>query len=1698
MSSCPNCQHEMDEAASKAGRCPSCGAVVRQLPRRNISEPTELEDDAERIRPSKAPTAAGPEKTIADFKAIERPSSQEANWFLAEESDAATGESLPSNEMTIELPAAGTGSSSSETIASLELSSMSIVELPDDEAEASPKTIAFNAEQTVQFLGGSSAIDDSMLTSHWEGAIEGSPSDPNVTIKQKETVSGSFVTSSSLIVKSRNVRPTGASSMVTMSPADAPDYELLNVIGEGGMGVVYAARQSSIARTVALKMLKGDDSKNAAQREKFISEAVVTGELDHPNIVPIYDLGANNDGALFYSMKRVKGTPWNKVIKERSLDENLTILLRAADAVAFAHVNGVVHRDLKPENIMLGDFGEVLVMDWGLARVSPDFPNAASVSQSDAMGGTPAYMAPEMATGPIDKITTASDVYLLGAILFEIITGKPPHSGKTVMACLFSAAKNQIVETKKQGELLDIAMKAMATNIAERHQTVPEFQRSVREYQSHSQSIQLVEHAQGNLKLAQERQDYELYARATYGLQEAFALWNGNLRAASLLDSARVDYAKLALAKGDFDLGVSLLDEQRESHRETLAELQRGLTERESRKRRIKLLKGAVAALVAAVIGIVSIAFVAVRSQRDEAVSQRNRAVVAEGEAKKNFAEAEVARDRAEKETVRAVKAEGEAKDNLVVAVEQRQKAEAATIAAEKAKEAEEYAAYVARIGLTKAKIDEGSFDRAADLLAQCPPELRGWEWGRLNYLCNLADRSWKNPAPIDAAAFAPDGVHVATGDWDGKATIWNLQSGERLREFPQGEYVHAVAYDKQGERLAAGGSDGSVHVYRVADGQLLTKLVGHEDAVLSVRFSPDDRYLLTSGYDHTARLWDLATGKSTQVLEGHSWWVWSAEFSPDGQQIVTAGQDGKAIVWRRTPPQSKTESVPSQVAVAAASANDPFEEFTEFTRHRGPVYAARFSPAGDQIATAGYDGRVLLWDPNEAQGVDIARRLSGAPDPPAHETELLAHRGPVRTLAFAPDGKTLSSGGQDNVIVVWDLETAKPLKQLRGHASHVRSVAYSPDGQLLLSGGRDAQIKLWRPADYAEERDLVAGDEDSRDAILSARFSPDGQQIVTAGRDRTASVWNAASLERLEHLAEGHDFLASSAIFFGDGSRLATGAGDGTVRLWDVATGAENLRLDDTGRTAALDVSDDNELIATGGEGGAAIVWDANSGDKLATLTGHEAEVTALAFAPGGKLLATGDDRGDCRLWRFDPAANEWQGGEWLRGHSRTITAMTFADNGARLITSSGDNTCGQWDVVAGKEIRAGVLKHPEWVTDIVVSDDGRTALTSCDDGKLRLWSLADAKLLRTMESPPTEAPATAAASGEAAKTETAFTSIDMSSDGQLALTACAADGTVRLWNLADGEELAASDDGAWLNVGDRGGLVWAARFTPDDRGVLVIGGNDARIFNLASRQLEVRFSPHGIVASADLSPDGKHVATGSWDRSAKIWDRATGKVLVKLDAIHNGFINSVRYSPDGAKLLTASDDGTARLWNSADGAPLKPVFGDGKARIRQATFSPDGQRVLTASNDKTAKVYDVATGELLLTLAGHEWAVRAADFSADGKSIITGSDDNMAIVWDAATGERRQTLAGHTGAITCVALSADGGRAITGSEDNGVKLWDAATGKELLTLAGHGEEVTAVSFSPDGSQILTSGRDGRTLLWPTTSWSETKPSAP
>ncbi|NOY29301.1 MAG: protein kinase [Planctomycetes bacterium] len=279
MKNCPACQAAVDESSLAAGRCAYCGAVLRNVPQRSVQD----------IRQDDQETLQDPDATPTMEFAIDAPQETPTMDFGGEKTLDFSGDELASDELT-----------------------------SDPEAD----------------------VSESMVTAQWLDNVAESQSDPKATIRQKETVSGTFVSKSSLIVKSRHFRSQEEMEQPIASPDDAPDYELLKVLGEGGMGVVYAARQSAIARTVAVKMLKQSNGQTNEQREKFISEAVVTGELDHPNIVPIYDLGANDSGALFYSMKRVKGTPWNEVVKEKSLDANLHILLRVADAVAFAHANG--------------------------------------------------------------------------------------------------------------------------------------------------------------------------------------------------------------------------------------------------------------------------------------------------------------------------------------------------------------------------------------------------------------------------------------------------------------------------------------------------------------------------------------------------------------------------------------------------------------------------------------------------------------------------------------------------------------------------------------------------------------------------------------------------------------------------------------------------------------------------------------------------------------------------------------------------------------------------------------------------------------------------------------------------------------------------------------------------------------------------------------------------------------------------------------------------------------------------------------------------------------------------------------------------------------------------------------------------------------------------------------------------------------
>jgi hypothetical protein len=1517
---------------------------------------------------------------------------------------------------------------------------------------------------------------DERMTGMW-GSVVDPQADPKMTIRLDRTIRGGG--KSTLVIKSRSLHEGAA-------PANSgADYEMLDILGEGGMGVVYAARQASVDRTVALKMLKSDAAQVEGHREKFISEAVVTSDLDHPNIVPIYDLGTNEAGALFYSMKRVRGTPWSEVIENKTLVENLEILQSVADALAFAHASGVIHRDLKPENVMLGDFGEVLVMDWGLALATEEFRHIGSITQTSSMGGTPAYMPPEMATGPVDRVGAFSDIYLLGAILYEILTDKLPHTGRDVMDCLQAAAKNVIQPTRVTGELMDIAMRAMASNPADRYATVQEFQQALRDYQAHEQSIVLSTKAAEELEKAQSSDDYQVYARSLYGFQEALTLWGGNTRAVTGLDQTQTAYARCALNKGDYELGLSLLDPAEPRYEPLRKQLTDAQREVNARHRRLKLLKGVAAAMVAIVLAVVTVAFFMIRADRNKAILakqaaedakeeadlQKQNAIVARDDADAQRKAAVSARDEADTQRMAAVSARDEADEQRMAAVSARDEAQSARDEAvdqrrlaERAKEAEEYEAYIARIGLAGAKIDENAFDTAVVLLDECKPELRNWEWGRLRYLCEQNVRSYDADGPIDAVAWSPDGKRFVTGSWDGKVRMWDAATGEVLWSADHGQYVHSVAFAANGRLVASGGSDKAapIRVYRADNGQVVRDLTGHTDSVLSVAFSQDGRRLLSSSYDNTVRMWDVAAGREIHNFRGHTWWVWSAAWSSDERQIVSASQDGRVIVW-------------------SAEANRNYARLAQFMEHQGPVYAALFSPVDNTIISAGYDKTIRVWNPDDVRAVSLADRVQGAEVPPTPHAALTGHLGAVRSIGFSPDGRLAVSGGQDNALRVWDLATAKLVTELRGHGGWIRSCAFAPDGELVLSGSHDRQAKTWDLQGYQEVRvlrgHLLTG---HTDAILGAEFSADGSQVVTASRDRTARNWDAATGELLHTFEEGHEFLASGAVFFPGGKQLLTAAGDNTVRVWDVATGTEVRRLDGAGRSGAAALSTGGKWIATGSNEKTSQIFDTESGELLQTLSGHTADVTTIRFSPDDTLLMTGDASGRCILWRLDAVAGEWTLHKRLTNHSAVITAAAFTPSGGRLLTASGDRSVAQWDVATGQELIPLVLRHDAWVTSLAITPDGRLAVTASEDGKVRVWDIAQARVLHTL-----------------LDSAEVVASVAVTPDSQMAITASPSERTVRLWNLATGKEIRDQGEikpGPLLDLRTRSDVLWAATLSPAGDQVLTLGGNVARLWRLDGGEEEMSFSPHGAVASASYSPDGKFIVTGSWDNSAKIWDAATGRAVRKLTGGHTLYINSAVFSRDGAQVLTASDDKTARLWDATTGKPLPIIFKGHTDRVRSAVFSPDGALVLTGSNDHTARIWDAKTGKLVRTLGGqgqgHEWAVLSARFSADGASVVTASEDNTVRIWNAGTGEMVRVLAGHTAAVNAAAFSPDGRRVATASSDNTAKIWDALTGTEILSLEGHEQPVTAIRFSPNGHHVLSASRDGAAILWMASEW--------
>ncbi len=934
---CPKCQHVWESTLEPGATlpdllaCPNCGQTVA-MRGPAIDDPTAtlpaVDDQA-------AVTIVSGERTVHDSNGSATIVSGEHTLDVSD--GTAT---VVSGEKTLDQsPGAATIVSGDQTLvptsgeATIDISTLN---------DASMATLDADSQWADARAAGSASADDPTATREFDplatanfhlsvsgdATLDGSHSDsdprratnvsPLGRTRRGTLADDSPLTSIGTHSGGRSIKHVSVSNRKIASDEHAlgenADYRLLHKLGEGAMGVVYAARQCSIDRIVAIKAIKKANEGQRDSREKFLYEAQITGDLDHPNIVPIHELGENDDGTLFYAMKMVSGTPWQKVIRTRSREENIETLMKVADAIAFAHAKRVIHRDLKPENIMLGSFGEVLVMDWGLA-----VPLDRNVPFS--LGGTPAYMAPEMAAHIVAKIGPASDVYLLGAILFQIVTGVPPHPGTTGTECLLAAVRNHFVDFSSDDALLRIARKAMESEPSDRYASVIEFQEAIRQYKRHSESIAITGRSRHQARQAKENQDYEGFSRAIFGFQDALALWDENAEAQQALQKTKLEYARCAFAKSDYDLCLGTLDGVQEPLLGLANELrQQALAAKQAmldKERRFVWMRRVLAAVVLVAVTSLSGLSLFLYSARNTILSQNTRLEKQRNDlAEANLSEqsarlaAEKAQSTAEAAAKRenqarqvaenALKAEQAARAEREVALKneqaakaeetkQRMLAQASAEEAVQARNAEARAAQQARrsallsrlgeyqtgLNLALAQTSRNDLPHSqqqlrfiSDLektLEHPAPQLRNWLYRRVNTLNNADLPQAKLAAPPTCASTWPWLNMVALGDEAGNIYLQRTDS------------------------------DASATPMKITNDDIAR--------VIDLALAPDGKWLVSlhkrrDGSSSTL-FWNLSSERPTArpLNELKQAAIQQCEFSPDGKYLVAGNSGGLCVL---------------------------------------------------------------------------------------------------------------------------------------------------------------------------------------------------------------------------------------------------------------------------------------------------------------------------------------------------------------------------------------------------------------------------------------------------------------------------------------------------------------------------------------------------------------------------------------------------------------------------------------------------------------------------------------------------------------------------------------------------------------------------------------------------------------------------------
>jgi WD40 repeat protein/serine/threonine protein kinase len=633
---------------------------------------------------------------------------------------------------------------------------------------------------------------------------------------------------------------------------------------------------------------------------------------------------------------------------------------------------------------------------------------------------------------------------------------------------------------------------------------------------------------------------------------------------------------------------------------------------------------------------------------------------------------------------------------------------------------------YTHKILLADRELAADNVVRVAELLDECPAELRGWEWSYLRSLSHRPPRVLRGHAGIVfEVASSRDARRLASAGGDGTVRIWDVAAGAEILVLRGHDGpVYGVNFAPDGKRLASAGGDGTVRIWDATTGQPAGVLRGHEGIVYSVAISPDGTRLASAGADRTARLWDLQTGRATHTLTGHAESVYCVSYRPGGRQIATAGGDGTARIWD------------AERGRALRILQTP----------KNTVMGLAFSPDGRRLATSGGGGMAQLWDLETATEI---RSLQG-------------HAGLVCAVAFSPDGTRLASAGTDRTVKLWETSTGQELLALRGSSDALWSVAFSPDGRKLASAGGDGCIRLLDASASDDPTDTslrtFGGHEN---VVRCVRFRPVGRRLASAGGG-AIRLWDVDSGQNVRVL-RGHAGVIFAVAYRPDGRRLASAGGDGTVRIWDDPTGQEIhcLRANPLFTVVSVAFSPDGTRLASAGAGGTIRVWDAEKGRELHAIRSHSEQIHAVTFSPDGRQLAAAGSDGPVQLWDAET-------GRELPGPAssgKPAFGVAYSPQGLQLASVGGDSSLRLWEVAGGDErsFPLGAGSHPGYA--VAFNADGSRIATADAGGAVRLWDTAGRRQTRVIHG------------------HTGIVlSVAFSPDGDL-LASCGWDRTVKVW---------------------------------------------------------------------------------------------------------------------------------------------------------------------------------------------------------------------------------------------------------------------------------------------------------------------------